>query len=293
MDDGKIFLDKRTNSVVDYLTVNETANDPPSDEREGINNVSALSQEATFINLNFSQQLMNKKKEPHKFADPNHPFAEPGTKTANVAYRYRKFMLDGLPVIVRTEVDAFVEGSKGPSFVKLCALNEFDPRLSGSVDWRRKLDTQNGAVLAAELKNNSNKLAMWTSKSFMGGVEYMKLGFVSRVHPRDCYQHGILQVQSNKTTEFAKQINLDMDNCWGIVKGFIDLLGKQEPGKYVLLKDPNKPLVRIYNVPHDFDQVVDEGPQEDVEDIEYDDEFHGHFRIPNHYERVYRSPLHC
>ena len=28
--------------VVDYLTVNETANEPPSDEREGINNVNQL-----------------------------------------------------------------------------------------------------------------------------------------------------------------------------------------------------------------------------------------------------------
>merc|ERR1719482_1636037 len=60
-EDGKIWLDKRSNSVVDYLTVNETANDPPSDEIAGINNVSALSQEATFINLNFSQQLLKKR----------------------------------------------------------------------------------------------------------------------------------------------------------------------------------------------------------------------------------------
>lgn len=266
--DGQIFLDKRINSVVDYLTVNETANDPPSDEREGINNVSALSQEATFINLNFSQQLLKKRDEPHSFAEP-HPFAEPGEKTTNLAYRYRKFDMDGVPIIVRTEVDAVLEGTT--SFVKLCCLNEFDPRLSGSVDWRRKLDTQNGAVLAAELKNNSNKLAMWTSKAHMGGIEYMKLGFVSRVHPKDCYNHGILQVQSNRTSEFARQINLNMDNCWGIVKGFVDLLDRQEPGKYVLLKDPNKPLVRMYSVPEDFDCAMDMAPEEEDQDIEYDD----------------------
>ena len=30
------------------------------------------------------------------------------------------------------------------------------------VDWRQKLDTQRGAVLANELKNNACKLAKWT-----------------------------------------------------------------------------------------------------------------------------------
>ena len=40
-------------------------------------------------------------------------------------------------------------------------MNEFDPKVSG-IDWRRKLEGQQGAVLASELKNNRNKLARWT-----------------------------------------------------------------------------------------------------------------------------------
>jgi len=272
-EDGTIWLDKRANSVVDYSTVNETANEPPSDEREGINNVASLSQEATLIGLNFSQHLVQKKAQPMKIGPDANPFEHPGSRPLNVGYRYRKFDMDGIDVMVRTEVDTYVDGAKGPSFVKLCALNEFDPRVSGSVDWRRKLDTQKGAVLAAELKNNSNKLAMWTSKAFMAGIDHIKMGFVSRVHPKDCYNHSILQVQPSKTIDFARQINLDMDNCWGIVKGFCDLINKQECGKYVMVKDPNKPLVRIYHVPDDaFDAVVDDVIEEDTE-VDYDDEF--------------------
>jgi len=275
MPDGKIFLDKRTNSVVDYLTVNETANEPPSDEREGINNVAALSQEATLINLNFSQMLLQKKGEEVKFAEPN-PFHEAGTgPQVAVGYRYRKFNLDGTEIIVRTELDTFMESSNNgkKTYVKLCALNEFDPRLSGSVDWRRKLDTQNGAVLAAELKNNSNKLAMWTAKATMAGADHMRMGFVSRVHPKDCYTHSILQVQNNSTSGFSRQINLDMDNCWGIVKGFCDLVGRQEPGKYVMVKDPNKPLVRIYSVPDNAFDPVEEDVVDEEEDVDYDEDF--------------------
>jgi len=273
-EDGKIWLDKRPNSVVDYITVNETANEPPSDEREGINNVGSLSQEATVIGANISQMLVQKKVGPLKMPNPN-PFEEAGQRPLSIAYRYRKFDMDGLSILVRTEVDTYVEAQGGkPSFIKLCVLNEFDPRVSGSVDWRRKLDTQKGAVLAAELKNNSNKLAMWTSRACMAGVDHIKMGFVSRVHPKQCYDHSILQVQPSRTTDFARQINLDMDNCWGIVKGFCDLVAKQEPGKYVLLKDPNKPLVRIYSVPENaFDAVVEAVEDENVEDIDYDDDF--------------------
>lgn len=274
MEDGKIFLDKRTNSVVDYLTVNETANDPPTDENGTINNVASLSQEATLININFQQHLLQKKTAAKQLKDGPNPFLEPGMKQVDQGYRYRKFSLDGLTMAVRTELDSASEIAGKPSYVKLCALNEFDPRLSGSVDWRRKLDTQQGAVHAAELKNNSNKLAMWTAKASMAGADHMRMGFVSRVHPKDCFNHSILQVSPQRTTEFARQINLDMDVCWGIVKGFCDLIGRQEPGKYVLVKDPNKPLVRIYGVPDNaFDAVYEEEVMLDDEDMDYDDDF--------------------
>ncbi|XP_046689149.1 eukaryotic translation initiation factor 3 subunit D-1-like [Homalodisca vitripennis] len=43
-------------------------------------------------------------------------------------------------------------------FLTIKALNEWDSKLSGSVEWRRKLDTQRGAVLANELLNNACKL---------------------------------------------------------------------------------------------------------------------------------------
>lgn len=55
-----IFLDKRDNSQFDFLTVSETANDPPqaNDETDEINHPDKLSVEATMINQNFSQQIL-------------------------------------------------------------------------------------------------------------------------------------------------------------------------------------------------------------------------------------------
>lgn len=64
---------------------------------------------------------------------------------------------------------------------------------------------------------------------------------------------GLAQVMKPK--DFAQQINLNMDNCWGIVRALVDLCMKQEDGKYLLVKDPNKQLLRLYSVPEDAFQV--------------------------------------
>lgn len=58
---NKIFLDKRDGSWFDFLTVNENATEPPTDDsRDAINSPGPLGKEATFINQNFSQQILMK-----------------------------------------------------------------------------------------------------------------------------------------------------------------------------------------------------------------------------------------
>lgn len=47
-----------------------------------------------------------------------------------------------------------------------------------------------------------------------------------------------------KPKDFAGQINLSMDHCWGIVRALVDMLNKLEDGKYLLMKDPMKELLR-------------------------------------------------
>jgi translation initiation factor 3 subunit D len=42
-----------------------------------------------------------------------------------------------------------------------------------------------------------------------------------------------------------------MDHCWGIFRALVDLLLKLDEGKYLLVKDPNKELLRLYAVPED------------------------------------------
>lgn len=149
-------------------------------------------------------------------------------------------------------------------------MDEIDAKLVNGVDWRQKLDSQRGAVLATELKNNSNKLAKWTLQAMLAGADLIKLGYVSRKHAKDSFNHVILGTQQYKPKEFATHINLNVSNSWGILKAVIDLTLGLDEGRYLLMKDPNKQVVRLYSIPVDaFDPAepddadADEGDDED------------------------------
>ena len=66
---------------------------------------------------------------------------------------------------------------------------------AAGISWRQKLETQRGAVLANELKNNANKLAKWTAAAHISGTDMIKLGYVTRATPKDNFNHVILGTQ--------------------------------------------------------------------------------------------------
>ncbi|XP_021951551.1 eukaryotic translation initiation factor 3 subunit D [Folsomia candida] len=263
----KLFFDKRDNTF-DLLTVNETSNEPPVDDPEMLN---TLALEATFVCNNFSQQALKTGEDRYKFEDPN-PFIgeEEVEKMASVGYRYRKWDLDnGIVLVTRCQHDAVMQAVNGEmQYINVKALNEWDPRFSGGIEWRQKLDSQRGAVLANELRNNACKLAKWTVQSLLAGSDQMKFGYVSRVSVRDDSNHVILGTQQFKPTEFATQISLNMDNAWGVLRCVIDLCMKQPDGKYLILRDPNKPLIHLFDIPDN----TFESEEEDTSDEDGDRE---------------------
>ncbi|KAJ5157709.1 Eukaryotic translation initiation factor 3 subunit [Penicillium canariense] len=297
--DGKIYLDKRAGASIDLVTVNENAYDAPleiseaSGKQEQINTPSALAMEATFINHNFAMQAVIESEEAKvPFSQPN-PFyneAEETEPLASKGYKYRRFDIglerddEPLQIIVRTEVDAVMKNPAGGADQQLVvkALNEFDSKAPGSgnaLDWRSKLVSQRGAVLATEMKNNSSKLARWTTQAILAKADGMKLGFVSRANPRSAAGHVILGVAGYKPREFATQMNLNLSNGWGIVRTVIDRirsLDADEPAdavkKYVMIKDPNRNVLRLYSVPAStFDEdeeaeVEEKGEEEEEEE---------------------------
>jgi len=293
----KVFFDKRDGGPFDTVTVNENAADPPQDstapnpsnpnekapEAPSINTATSLSLEATYINQNFGIQSVVEASPPPavNFDKPN-PFYGPDETEplASCGYRYRVFDLgitedEDIKMCVRTEVDAYLPGQgnpqQGQGLTTIRALNEFDPRApgaGGAPDWRAKLDSQRGAVVATEMKNNSCKLAKWTVQSILAGAEQMKIGYVSRANPRDNTRHVILSAASMRPMDFAAQLNVSLANGWGIVRTVADLCLKMPEGKYVLVKDPNKPVIRLYAVPFSAftgEEEEEEGAASEVE----------------------------
>jgi len=175
--DGEIWLDKRRTSNIDFLTVNENWNEVnEKQDKDSVNHPEQLSREATLINHNFSQQILNKD-DVMKFAEKN-PFEnalEKGHEPARVAYRYRKFELvsgDDKPInlVARCSINGYSVNNKGEKQLMMArALNQFDAKCSGNVEWKQKLESQLGAVLASEMKNNTNKLARWTAEAMLNG----------------------------------------------------------------------------------------------------------------------------
>jgi len=116
------------------------------------------------------------------------------------------------------------------------------------------------------MKNNSCKLARWTTQSILARADQMKLGFVSRANPKANDKHVILGVFGFDPKKFADQMGLNLNNGWGIVRTIIDMCLKMDDGKYVLVKDPNKSMLRLYEVPantfedDDDDNIIAEQP---------------------------------
>lgn len=267
---GKLFLDKRDNTEFDLLTVNETSVEPPQDDGNSLNSPRNLAIEATFINHNFSQQVLRAgPNEPRYKFDNTNPFIseDEDGEIASVAYRYRKWDLgNGVILVARCEHDAVVQTPNGElQFLSIKALNEWDSKLANGVEWRQKLDMQRGAVLANELRNNACKLAKWTVQALLAGSDQIKFGYVSRSQVRDNSKHVILGTQQYKPIEFATQINLNMDNAWGILRCIVDIVMKQKDGKYLIMKDPNKPMIRLYDIPDNT--FESDGETESDEDV--------------------------
>ncbi|KAF2199632.1 translation initiation factor eIF-3, subunit D [Delitschia confertaspora ATCC 74209] len=284
---SKIFIDKRDGSNLDMVTVNENATDAPLEISEGnkdsMNSPGALMLEATHINNVFPLQVVLESQTSKLSMPHEHPFYNEEEETdppASKAYRYRRFDLslerdeEPLTLIVRTELDAVMKNNINgeDQFMTIKALNEFDNKAQGSggaLDWRTKLASQRGAVLATEMKNNSCKLARWAVQSILAKADAMKLGFVSRANPKNNNDHVILGVLTNKPRDFAAQMALNLNNGWGIVRTIVDMCLKMDDGKYILVKDPNKSIIRLYAIPENtFDEDVDDTPAVAEEDEE-------------------------
>eukprot|EP01133_Synstelium_polycarpum_P004044 gene4044-4686_t len=261
---GKIFFEHRPGTS-DSITVNETSN-AHYDDRDPINSPVALSNEAAVINQNYWQQVISHDITPIKFESELDE--EEYENCVTLGYRYMKWNLgDDITVLARTEVDAAFQDSKeNTKYILVKAINEFDPKREQSTDFRKNIDQQPASVLANEMKNNSNKFAKWSIQANLAGCEQINLGYVSRSYPTDPSSHVVLRGEMLNVNNLNALNRVDMRNAWGILKRLIQSCMKLPNGKYLLHRDPNRPVVNIYSVPENaFDPEEEEAGDEEEE----------------------------
>jgi len=263
------FIDRREDSSLEHWTVNETAHEPPPEDsqpdrpiEQRINCAPLLAFEATVVSQAFAQQILTAPPstggKQAKGLEP-HPFADDGDDPAAIVYRYRKWEIKSPPTVpggfdyditVRCQADGCV--GKRSSYFRAFALNEYQ---HGQYSWRNKLATAQGAVMATEIKNNACKLAKWTCLSLLAGCDTMKLGFITRTNPSAREHHQVLQVLNQAPRTFAQQIGLQESHMWSVFTHIVRELEKARDGEprqcFVILKDPNKNILRIYATPLD------------------------------------------
>eukprot|EP01068_Selenidium_serpulae_P012667 Selendium_serpulae@DN5861_c0_g1_i1.p1 len=269
---AKVLFDKPPDSL-DYVTVRETAYEPPLVEDEiVINRPRDLAVEASTINLHISQQLLlrnehGEDKIAAKFDRPVFWDADQTTtkQPADKAYRYRRIKIPGrdkhqdencrkpITLITRADVDARLQG--GPeskdNYVAIKALNEYRPAGTG---WKySQLETQKGALIATEIGANSAKFARWVAQAIIAGCDTMKIVYVARVNDLDSQKHQILSVQTFNTLELGTQIGLTPDSGWGSVRAILDMVLSKDDGNFLLIRDPVKSVLKLYRMPAEED----------------------------------------
>lgn len=247
---GRLYVEKRPTAGVDALQVNETWHETHSLEETSINYPPRLSEEATRIDANFSQQVLLKSG--RKQLDRPHPYARQvpsGAEMASCGYHYRRFALgDRIRLVARCEVGAVdAEGQT----LAVHTFNEFNARLSGGVDWRSALANQLGAVLATTFKNDACKVARFASQALVAGVDQFKVGFVSRAHTKDPKHHVILKTQTFKPEQLALQCKLKEVAIWGSLKAVVEAVLDEgdDDADFILLRDPKEARLTLYRLP--------------------------------------------
>lgn len=277
-----IIIDKRPESRVGDVTVNENAAMGAFGSPETVDEVLAhASNEATRLRKNLPQLLQKGQ------VDLNSG-REASSGGVRGAYRYTKIDLTSVEatgseselsggntaggkgenvMIVRSQVRSCTS-----SYVPLPIFPLLEVQgMSTGMDWRSKLDTQPGAILAHEIRNNGAQLARSVYEALLASAGHIKLAFVHKAIAAGTSQtrtslasassakFSILSVQEYEPYELAAQMNLNIPNGFGILRATIDLIRKQaeetlagegsgDSIDYLLMRDPNKALLRLYKM---------------------------------------------
>jgi translation initiation factor 3 subunit D len=192
---GVLYFDRREGSKVDDFTVDETAKEQPEESR------TLLSREATYLNQICVQNVVKQ----NKVLDVATGEEETSNGDATIAYKYRKFTLNDMSVLVRCQVDGYSVKQEGK--VQLLSIKTFTERNPGLYkdDFRSTLDVNPGFVLINQHRSNACKSTRWAIEAMLSNVDNIRFLFASRTYAQTLKKHQILGLQSYNPRSYATQ----------------------------------------------------------------------------------------
>ena len=267
-----ILIDKRDSAAcIDFQTVNENAQEPPSfdeniDPLQQINSPVKLGIEATAVSQNVSQMvLIEGQTEDMEYPNPFFDEEEDdGSRPACTAYVYRKAFIPAAASSLGRDLNFILRGEVGASDnVAVKTLTEYDSKLT---NWRDSFErNRETAVLSTEMKNNSCKISRWLASCVVSSCEKLKVAFVARKNEEDPWNHQLLQVQTHNVPDLMAQMAMSPQSMWSSVLSLIEQIVNVEEetvGRYLVVKDPAKPVLNLYAIPWD---EFEEGEEEEEE----------------------------
>lgn len=248
-----VFVDKRDEeNVMDFEAVSETSpiNEHPLDD-DTINGVRQLMKEGLKIKAEVLKQCQNPKKFVEFDEDDPHQDAE-DQKMIHMGYKYKLFKLsDAMVVCIRCCINFYNDETQESS--NLFVLPHWNTKRQ---PWEKDLDMATPVMLTKEIGDNSCKFNRWTMQSIICGLDRMRFAFVMRVDgsPK---QHRMVAHTSTTPLAFANQINLQVNNCWAILRDVLQTVLDQTPAKgdFLYMKEINQPNYRLI---HMLEPVIDE-----------------------------------
>jgi len=155
------------------------------------------------------------------------------------------------------------------------ALHEYNDK---KTNWKNNIDKAIIDTLSTEIADNSFKVSRWVVQSMLSNVEKIKFAFISRKENNNNKKHVVVKTHTLNTEQWAKQMNMSLDNMWNIIKHVcesvegskklkeemeresgrkpkqVDEADKKKDdeeedeadGEYVLIKDFNKSAIQMY-----------------------------------------------
>ena len=155
-------------------------------------------------------------------------------------YYYNIFNLGiDTKICIRSSVHSYIEGTDEltDELMNTYVLPEWNDKRQ---NWTKNLDTQTTLCLTTEITDNTAKFCRWAVMSMLAGVKKMNFAFVQRADSQ-ANTHKVVGSFTRETHHFANQLNLNIDNCWAVLKDVLDTLHLREEKNcdFLYLKDLN------------------------------------------------------